>query len=149
MKTKYFQLLEKDGKFQRLVSASQSELDKLTAQGWTAYGFDNSADIPKRPIVDGSAVREMTAAELQAQAEATAQTSALAKSKFTKLQIRRAMRSLGNESELDSILATSQQFQKDWNDAIEIDLNDATTAIAMQSMNVDIDAIKLKIAEET
>lgn len=44
---------------------------------------------------------------------------------FTKLQIRRAMRQLGIEDELNAILSGNFQFQSDWNDAQEIDLNDS------------------------
>lgn len=43
---------------------------------------------------------------------------------FTKLQIRRAMRALNIEDQLDYILARDGKFQKDWTDALEIDLND-------------------------
>lgn len=42
----------------------------------------------------------------------------------TKLQIRRAMRALGVENVLNSILASNDQFKNDWTDAQEIDLND-------------------------
>lgn len=43
---------------------------------------------------------------------------------FTKLQIRRAMRDLNIEDQLDYILSRDGKFQKDWADALEIDLND-------------------------
>lgn len=46
------------------------------------------------------------------------------KTTFTKLQIRRAMRALNIEDQLDYILSRDGKFQKDWNDALEIDLND-------------------------
>lgn len=46
------------------------------------------------------------------------------KTMFTKLQIRRAMRALNIEDQLDYILAKDGKFQKDWADALEIDLND-------------------------
>lgn len=44
---------------------------------------------------------------------------------FTKLQIRRAMRQLGMEDQLNAILSGNFQFQSDWNDAQDIDLNDS------------------------
>lgn len=43
---------------------------------------------------------------------------------FTKLQIRRAMRKLNIEDQLDNILENNSDFKKEWDDAIEIDLND-------------------------
>lgn len=43
---------------------------------------------------------------------------------FTKLQIRRAMRKFEYEFVLDSILRTVPEFQKEWNDAVEIDVAD-------------------------
>ena len=43
---------------------------------------------------------------------------------FTKLKIRRAMRKLECEIVLDSILRSVPEFQKEWNDAIEIDVAD-------------------------
>lgn len=46
------------------------------------------------------------------------------KETFTKLQIRRAMRKLNIEDQLDNILENNSDFKKEWDDAIEIDLND-------------------------
>lgn len=43
---------------------------------------------------------------------------------FSKLQIRRAARSLGKERFLNAILSGNPEMQADWNDAQEIDLND-------------------------
>ena len=71
--------------------------------------------------------------------------AALLKSKFTKLQIRRALRALGQEAALD-ILLTDDTFKKDWADAIEIDLNDTLTKQALSSLNVDINAVKITIS---
>jgi len=69
----------------------------------------------------------------------------LKNNKFTKLQIRRAMRSLGIEAILDGLL-TNEAFAKDWADAIEIDLSDPLTAQALSYVNVDINAVKIAIA---
>ena len=71
--------------------------------------------------------------------------AALAKNKFTKLQIRRALRVLGQEAALD-ILLTNEAFKKDWADAIEIDLNDTLTKQALTSLNVDVNAVKIAIS---
>lgn len=46
------------------------------------------------------------------------------KTTFSKLQIRRAARSLEKEDFLDAILSGNSEMQADWNDAQEIDLND-------------------------
>lgn len=51
---------------------------------------------------------------------------------FTKLQIRRAMRQLGIEDQLNAILSGNFQFQSDWNDAQEIDLNDSMIQDAIE-----------------
>jgi hypothetical protein len=77
--------------------------------------------------------------------EATAEQLALAQNIFTKLQIRRAMRVIGNEAILDGLL-TNEAFKKDWADAVEIDLSDPMTAAALASVQVDINAVKLQIA---
>ena len=51
---------------------------------------------------------------------------------FTKLQIRRAMRQLGIEDQLNAIISGNVQFQSDWNDAQDIDLNDSLIQDAIQ-----------------
>ena len=50
---------------------------------------------------------------------------------FTKLAIRRAMRTLGIESKLDSLLNASDTFRADWTDAQEIDLADPVLLSAL------------------
>ena len=66
---------------------------------------------------------------------------------FAKLEIRRAMRSLGIEEKLDALLAQNETFRKDWQDAREIDLNDEITKIAMESGGITENEI-LKIREQ-
>lgn len=64
---------------------------------------------------------------------------------FTKLQIRRAMRQLGIEDQLNAILSGNFQFQTDWNDAQDIDLNDSLIQDAIQEGIITqemIDAIR-------
>ena len=64
---------------------------------------------------------------------------------FTKLQIRRAMRQLGIEDQLNAILSGNFQFQSDWNDAQEIDLNDSLIQDAIEEGLITqemIDAIR-------
>lgn len=50
---------------------------------------------------------------------------------FSKLAIRRAMRTLEIETKLDAILAGSDTFRADWTDAQEIDLADPVLADAL------------------
>lgn len=52
---------------------------------------------------------------------------------FSKLAIRRAMRSLGIEGKLDSLLNASDTFRADWQDAQEIDLADPVLLDALAS----------------
>lgn len=72
--------------------------------------------------------------------------NALSQTIFSKLQIRRAMRELGTEEQLNTLIASSTTFAADWNDAIQIDLSDTIIVQALSSASIDIDAIKLKIA---
>ena len=66
---------------------------------------------------------------------------------FAKLEIRRAMRSLGIEQKLDVLLSQNETFRKDWQDAREIDLNDEITKIALESGGITENEI-LKIREQ-
>lgn len=64
---------------------------------------------------------------------------------FTKLQIRRAMRKLGVEDTLDSVISTSGIFASDWQDAQDIDLNDPIFSQAISSIGVDENFIETVI----
>ena len=79
-------------------------------------------------------------------AAADARAGALAATKFTPLQVLRAMRDLGLESALDTLLASNSSIKKEWEVTQEVDLNDATTVQALTLLSVDIDAVKLQIA---
>ena len=64
---------------------------------------------------------------------------------FTKLAIRRAMRSLGIEAKLDALLAASRTFAADWNDAQEIDLADPVLVEALAAGSItpeEVEAIR-------
>lgn len=64
---------------------------------------------------------------------------------FTKLKIRRAMRSLGIEAKLDALLAASATFAADWADAQEIDLADQVLVEALTAGSItpsEIEAIR-------
>ena len=70
---------------------------------------------------------------------------------FSKLAIRRAMRALGIEAKLDALLAASEDFKKDWNDAQDINLSDPVLLRAIAAGSIsdeEIVAIKRKIAEK-
>jgi hypothetical protein len=96
---------------------------------------------------DGSAWNPfgLSAADLAAAERA----EALAKTVFTKLQIRRAMRSLGIEDKLNTLLASNATFNADWTDAQAIDLADSVLSSALSSGGItatEIESIKLAIA---
>ena len=60
---------------------------------------------------------------------------------FSKLAIRRAMRSLGIEAKLDALLAASAVFRADWTDAQEIDLADPVLLDALASGSITAEEI--------
>ena len=75
-------------------------------------------------VIDGTQVFNPTAEQLMAAGYVRADAPVRKpQSVFTKLQIRRALRALNQESLLDSALE-NEAFRKDWNDAQEIDLED-------------------------
>ena len=61
---------------------------------------------------------------------------------YSKLAIRRAMRALGTEAQLDALLDASPMFRADWTDATEIDLADPVLAQALAGAEIDVDAVK-------
>lgn len=64
---------------------------------------------------------------------------------FTKLAIRRAMRSLGIEEKLNALLSASPTFSADWQDAQEIDFADPVLIEALAAGSItaeEIEAIK-------
>lgn len=68
---------------------------------------------------------------------------------YTKLQIRRACRTLGLEEKLDTVINSNATFQKDWQDAITIDLKDQVLTQALLNGNFteqEIESIKEVIA---
>ena len=60
---------------------------------------------------------------------------------FSKLAIRRAMRSLGIEAKLDALLAASAVSRADWTDAQEIDLADPVLLDALASGSITAEEI--------
>ena len=82
----------------------------LLEDGWIRY--DGDLPLSRLKMLQG-VVAEETSAE-----EAPLPT------KFTKLQIRRCLRKHGYEDELDRILSSNAELKKDWDDCLDIDLND-------------------------
>lgn len=56
---------------------------------------------------------------------------------FTKLQIRRAMRKLQMEDQLNEVISSNFQVQSDWNDAQVISLNDPVFKEALSNYGID------------
>ena len=68
-------------------------------------------------------------------------------SSATKLEIRRAMRTLQEEDKLNTLLQ-NPEFGKDWADAVIIELDDPLTQAAMLQIGVDIDQLKQQILDD-
>ena len=69
---------------------------------------------------------------------------------YTKLEIRRAMRSLGIEGKLNALLEGSPTFAADWQDAQEINLEDPVLVEALAAGSItqeEIEAIRHVIDE--
>lgn len=90
----------------------------LLEDGWIRY--DGDLPLSSLKMLQG-AVTEETSAE-----EAPLPT------KFTKLQIRRCLRKHGYEDELDRILSSNAELKKDWDDCLDIDLNDEMVKEAVE-----------------
>ena len=87
-------------------------------------------------LIDGRAVFNPTADQLRAAGYVETETPARRTvTVFTKLQIRRALRALGQEAVLDSALA-DEAFRKDWNDAQDIDLEDEVFKRALAAQGI-------------
>lgn len=94
--------------------------DRLLADGWLKY--DGKAPLSKLKLDNGEIIIKAD----------PARPPKAAKTVFTKLEIRRALRKLGKEDILDNALQVPQ-FKKDWTDAQEIDLNDEMMQTAITS----------------
>ena len=78
-------------------------------------------------------------------ADAQLWTAKNASGVFSKLQIRRGLRAMGDEAKLDALLDASAEFKSDWSDASEIDLNDEMTQQALSQSDINIEALKTQI----
>lgn len=99
----------------------------LIADGYAIYPYSKYS----YEIIDGEIVKKKDIIHLQ--------------TVFNKLEIRRKLRQAGLQQDLDNLLASYPQFKKDWQDAVEIDLEEQTIANAIQAGLITqemIDAIR-------
>ena len=99
-----------------------------TADGATVFNFDLDQDMLLR-----HGWRDWTSDEIAAWQEAHPAPEPPRQTVFSKLAIRRAMRTLGIEAKLDALLSSSDTIRADWQDAQEIDLADPVLAEALAS----------------
>ena len=99
--------------------------EKMVKNGYTIYGYNHENNEPML-IADGYAAypKNKYCYEIKDGAIIEKQPEIIVRNVFNKLEIRRALRQAGIEAKLDALLATSEQFNHDWNDAVEIDLNE-------------------------
>ena len=90
--------------------SSPSNEEMLLEDGWIRY--DGDLPLSSLKMLQGVVVEETSAEEVPLP------------TKFTKLQIRRCLRKHGYEDELDRILSSNAELKKDWDDCLDIDLND-------------------------
>ena len=76
-------------------------------------------------------------------AEETSAEEAPLPTKFTKLQIRRCLRKHGLEDALDRVLSSDFSFKKDWDDCLNIDLEDEMMREAVKGGLISEDLISL------
>ena len=90
--------------------SSPSNEEMLLEDGWTRY--DGDLPLSSLKMLQGVVTEDTSAEEVPLP------------TKFTKLQIRRCLRKHGYEDELDRILSSNAELKKDWDDCLDIDLND-------------------------
>ena len=99
-------------------------------------------------VIDGTQVFNPTADQLRSAGyEQVSPAPRGGSTVFTKLQIRRALRALEKESILDTALAANEQARKDWNDAQEIDLNDAVFKAALAEQGIEEKTLRKIISQ--
>ena len=98
--------------------SSPSNEEMLLADGWLKYTGNRPLD--KLKLLQGVITEEEWEPEV------------VHPTKFTKLQIRRCLRKHGYEDELDRILSSNAELKKDWDDCLDIDLNDEMVKEAVE-----------------
>ena len=109
---------------------------RLLADGWMKY--DGNAPLSRLKFENGEIV-ETTPAPIAVEKKC--------RTTFTKLEIRRALRKLGKESDLDRLLGRNAQFFKDWNDAQVIDIKDEMVQTAIDKGLITKEFINTLIKE--
>ena len=116
--------------------------EKMVKNGYTVYGYNHESN-ESMLFADGYAAYPMNkyCYEIKDGAIIEKQPEIIVRNVFNKLEIRRALRQAGIEHKLDELLASSEQFNHDWNDAVEIDLQEQPVASAIQSGLISQDMI--------
>ena len=109
--------------------SSPSNEEMLLADGWLRYTGDCPLD--KLKLWQGVIIEEEWEPE------------DVPPTKFTKLQIRRCLRKHGHEDALDRVLSSDFSFRKDWDDCLNIDLEDEMMREAVKSGLISEDLISL------
>lgn len=101
-----------------------------TETGWIMNFYKNES------AMTAAGWREYTREEYDAWYQAHPEPAPPEQTVYSKLAIRRAMRELGIEAKLDTLLNASAQFRADWSDAQEIDLADPVLLAALQAGSI-------------
>lgn len=109
--------------------SSPSNEEMLLEDGWIRY--DGDLPLSSLKMLQGAVVEETSAEEVPLP------------TKFTKLQIRRCLRKHGYEDELDRILSSNAELKKDWDDCLDIDLNDEMLKEAVEKGLISQELISL------
>ena len=109
--------------------SSPSNEEMLLEDGWIRY--DGDLPLSSLKMLQGVVVEETSAEE------------APLPTKFTKLQIRSCLRKHGHEEALDRVLSSDFSFRKDWDDCLNIDLEDEMMREAVKGGLISEDLISL------
>ena len=109
--------------------SSPSNEEMLLADGWLKY--TGNCPLDKLKLWQGVIIEEEWEPE------------DVLPTKFTKLQIRRCLRKHGHEDALDRVLSSDFSFRKDWDDCLNIDLEDEMMREAVKGGLISEDLISL------
>lgn len=106
---------------------------KVNRNGFWVYGYNQQSN-EKMLIADGYTAYTFSAMHYEIKDGAIVQKEIpeVEKTVFSKLEIRRACRTLCLQEKLNTLLASSAIFSADWADAQQIDLNDDTFIEALK-----------------
>ena len=118
--------IQRDGKTIIGYNKSTNEA-MLLGDGWLRY--DGGRPLSQLILNDGNIEEIIVQPELP--------------TKFTKLAIRRCLRKNGLEDRLDEVLSSNFAFKAEWDDAIQIDVNDVFIQQAVSQGLITQDLISL------